>query len=63
MKKKIITLTLIAALSATATTAVCRPIPRESAPLNATEAQIQITENIVGDIHLWKCRRQAPVTH
>jgi hypothetical protein len=50
MKKKIITLTLIAALSATATTAFAAPIPRESAPLNATEAQIQITENIVGDI-------------
>ena len=46
MKKKIITLTLIAALSATATTAFAAPIPRESAPLNATEAQIQITENI-----------------
>ena len=45
MKKKIITLTLIAALSATATTAFAAPIPRESAPLNATEAQIQITEN------------------
>ena len=44
MKKKIITLTLIAALSATATTAFAAPIPRESAPLNATEAQIQITE-------------------
>ena len=42
MKKKIITLTLIAALSATATTAFAAPIPRE--------AQIQITENIVGDI-------------
>lgn len=50
MKKKIITLTLIAALSATATTAFAAPIPREIAPLNATEAQIQITENIVGDI-------------
>ena len=46
MKKKIITLTLIAALSATATTAFAAPIPRESAPLNATEAQIQITENL-----------------
>ena len=44
MKKKIITLTLIAALSATATTAFAAPIPRESAPLNATEAQIQITD-------------------
>ena len=35
MKKKIITLTLISALSATATTAFAAPIPRESAPLNA----------------------------
>lgn len=50
MKKTIITLTLIAALSATATTAFAAEIPRESAPLNATEAQIQITENIIGDI-------------
>ena len=49
MKKKIITLTLIAALSAS-TTAFAAPVPRESAPLNATEAQIQITENIIGDI-------------
>lgn len=50
MKKKIITLTLIAALSASVTTAFAAPIPRESAPLNATETQIQITENIIGDI-------------
>lgn len=50
MKKKIITLTLIAALSVSATTAFAAPVPRESAPLNATEAQIQITENIIGDI-------------
>ena len=50
MKKKIITLTLIAALSASATTAFAAPVPRESAPLNATEAQIQITEKIIGDI-------------
>lgn len=51
MKKKIITLTLIAALSAsTVTTAFAASVPRESAPLNATEAQIQITENIIGDI-------------
>ncbi len=49
MKKKIITLTLIAALSVS-TTAFAAPVPRESAPLNATEAQIQITENIIGDI-------------
>lgn len=49
MKKKLITLTLIAALSAT-TTVFAAPIPRESAPLNATEHQIQITENIISDI-------------
>jgi hypothetical protein len=49
MKKRIITLTLIVALSAT-TTAFAAPIPRESAPLNATEQQIQITENLIGDI-------------
>ena len=49
MKKKIIILTLIAALSAS-TTAFAAPVPRESAPLNATDAQIQITENIIGDI-------------
>ena len=50
MKKQIITLTLIAALPATATTVLAAPIPRESAPLNSTEHQIQIVENIVGDI-------------
>ena len=49
MKKKLITLTLIAALSAT-TTAFAAEIPRESAPLNATEQQIQITENLISDI-------------
>lgn len=49
MKKKIITLTLIAVLSAT-TTAYAALIPRESAPLNATEQQIQITENLISDI-------------
>ena len=50
MKKQIITLSLIAALSATSTTAYAASIPRESTPLNATEAQIQITENIISDI-------------
>ena len=54
MKKKIITLTLIAALSATATTAFAAPIPRESAPLNATEAQIQITEDIRDEVQTGK---------
>lgn len=48
--KKFITLVLIAALSATSTTAFAALIPRESAPIGATEEQIQITENIIGDI-------------
>lgn len=48
--KKFITLALIAALSATTTTAFAAPIPMESAPINATEEQIQITENLMGDI-------------
>ncbi len=51
MKKKIITLTLIAALSASmTTTAFAAEIPRESVPFNATETQIQITENLISDI-------------
>lgn len=50
MKKQIITLTLIAALSATVTTAFAAEIPRESTPLNATKQQIQIVENLIGDI-------------
>lgn len=49
MKKKLIALTLIATLSAT-TTAVAAEIPRECAPLNSTEQQIQIVENLIGDI-------------
>lgn len=49
MKKKLTTLTLIAALS-TSTTTFAAPIPRESVPLNATEQQIQITENLISDI-------------
>lgn len=49
MKKKLIILTLIVALSAT-TTAFAAPIPRESTPLNTTEAQVQITENLISDI-------------
>lgn len=48
--KKFIALVLIAALSASSTTAFAAPIPRESAPIEATEDQIQITENIIGDI-------------
>ncbi len=49
MKKKLITLTLIAALSAT-TTAFAAEIPRETTPLNSTEEQVQITENLISDI-------------
>ncbi len=49
MKQKLITLTLIVALSAT-TTAFAAEIPRESAPLNATKQQIQIVENLISDI-------------
>lgn len=49
MKKRIITLTLIAVLSAT-TTAFAAEIPRETTPLNTTEHQIQITENLISDI-------------
>ncbi len=49
MKKRIITLTLIAVLSAT-TTAFAAEIPRETTPLNITEHQIQITENLISDI-------------
>lgn len=49
--KKIITLLLTAALSVSATTSVfAASIPRESAPENATEEAIQITENIIGGI-------------
>ena len=50
MKKQIITLSLIAALSATSTTAFAAEIPRESTLLNATEEQTQIVENLIGDI-------------
>ena len=49
MKKRIITLAITAALT-TNFSAYAAEIPKESAPLNATEAQIQITENLIGDI-------------
>ena len=49
MKKRIITLAITAALT-TNFSAYAAKIPRESAPLNATEAQIQITENLISDI-------------
>lgn len=50
MKKQIITLAITAAFSTTNISAFAAEIPRESAPLNATEAQIQIVESLVGDI-------------
>lgn len=50
MKKRIITLAIVIALSTTNISAYAADIPRESAPLNVTEQQIQITENIIGDI-------------
>lgn len=49
MKKRIIILTLIAALSA-GTTAFAVGIPRERTPLNSTEEQVCIVENLIGDI-------------
>lgn len=49
MKKQIIILMLIVALSAS-TTAFAAEIPRETTPFNATENQIQIVENLIGDI-------------
>ena len=49
MKKQIITLALTAALLVSGVTANAAPIPRETAPQNATEEQIQIVENLIGD--------------
>lgn len=48
MKKCISIILSIIAL--TSTTAFAAEIPRESAPLNATEEQICIVENLIGDI-------------
>ena len=50
MKKQIITLAIAATLTISNISVYAAEIPRESAPLNATDAQIQIVENIVGDI-------------
>ena len=50
MKKRIITLAIMAALALSNMSAYAAEIPRESAPLNATEQQIQITENLISDI-------------
>ncbi len=49
MKKQIITLALMAALLVSNVTANAASIPRETAPENATEEQIQIVENLIGD--------------
>ncbi len=50
MKKRIIALAIAAALATTNISALAAEIPRESTPLNATEAQTQIVENLIGDI-------------
>lgn len=50
MKKKIFTLIITAALTVSSTTAFAAAIPRETTPLNATEEQVKITENIISDI-------------
>ena len=50
MKKRIFTLIIAATLTAASTTAFAADIPRETLPLNATEEQAQIVENIIGDI-------------
>ena len=50
MKKRIFTLIITAALTVSSTTAFAAEIPRETTPLNATEEQIQIVENLISDI-------------
>ncbi len=50
MKKQIITLAITAVLATTNISVYAAEIPRESAPLNATENQIQIVENLIGDV-------------
>ncbi|MCH5211074.1 MAG: hypothetical protein J1F01_08945 [Oscillospiraceae bacterium] len=50
MKKRIITIAITAALAITNLSAYAAGIPRETTPLNATEAQIQITENLISNI-------------
>ena len=49
MKKQIITLALMAALLVSNVTANAASIPIETVPENATEEQIQIVENLIGD--------------
>ncbi len=48
--KKLITLLLIAALSASSITAFAAPIPRECAPYGTDEAAIAVTENLISPI-------------
>ena len=48
MKKQIITLALTTVLIVSSSTANAASIPRETAPQNATEEQIQIVENLIG---------------
>lgn len=50
MKKRIITLAIAAALATTNISAYAAEIPHETTPLNATEEQTQIVENLIGDI-------------
>ena len=50
MKKQIITLAIAATLTISNISVYAAEIPRESAPLNATEQHIQITENLISDI-------------
>lgn len=50
MKKQIITLAITAVLATTNISAFAAEIPRECTPLNATEAQTQIVENLISDI-------------
>ncbi|MDO5398837.1 MAG: hypothetical protein Q4G33_13005 [bacterium] len=50
MKKKIFTLIIAAALTVSSTTAFAAEIPRETTPQGATEEQVCIVENIIGDI-------------
>ncbi len=48
--KKIITLLLTAALSASSVTALAAPVPKECAPYGTDEAAITVTENLIGGI-------------
>lgn len=50
MKKKIFTLIIAAALTVSSTTAFAASIPRETTLQGATEEQVCIVENIIGDI-------------